>query len=234
MQEHEFEPIGSSRTLKVDVRIIAATNRDLLVAVAEGRFRRDLYYRLNVFPIVVPPLRERAVDLPLLAGFFLQRFAKKFGKPVKRLAQDTLGRLAAYDWPGNIRELQNVIERGILLSPGETLDLAPDFGPSPEVPQFHSPEALDRRPEPARERGEPRNPTDGGWAADSSTDSSVRTGSTPGSLAEVERRHIQTVLQQTRWQIEGEGGAARILNLNPSTLRSRMKNLGLRRPESLG
>src|SRR6266498_4258580 len=132
LQEQEFEPIGSSRTVKVDVRIIAATNRDLNAAVAEGKFRRDLYYRLNVFPMLVPPLRERVADVPLLASFFLQRFAKKFSKPVKKVSDTTMHRLASYSWPGNIRELQNVIERAILLSPGETLVLAPDFGPAPE------------------------------------------------------------------------------------------------------
>ena len=130
LQEQEFEPIGSSRTVKVDVRIIAATNRDLSAAVTEGKFRRDLYYRLNVFPMLVPPLRERAADVPLLVSFFLQRFAKKFGKPVKTVSESTMQRLASYTWPGNIRELQNVIERGILLSPGDTLMLAPDFGSS--------------------------------------------------------------------------------------------------------
>src|SRR6266498_3221226 len=130
LQEQEFEPIGSSRTVKVDVRIIAATNRDLSAAVAEGKFRADLFYRLKVFPITVPPLRKRAADIPLLVSFFLQRFAKKFGKPVKKVSEETIRRLAGYAWPGNIRELQNVIERAILLSPGDTLLLAPDFCPA--------------------------------------------------------------------------------------------------------
>src|SRR6266536_2224162 len=133
LQEQEFEPIGSSRTVKVDVRIIAATNRDLSAAVAEGKFRRDLYYRLNVFPISVPSLRERAADIPLLVSFFLQRFLKKFGKRVKKVSEETMRRLAGYAWPGNIRELQNVIERAILLSPGDTLLLAADFCPTPEL-----------------------------------------------------------------------------------------------------
>ncbi len=233
LQEQEFEPIGSSKTVQVDVRIIAATNRDLSVAVAEGRFRRDLYYRLNVFPITVPPLRERVDDIALLAGAFLQRFAKKFGRPVKRLPPETLQRLAAYPWPGNIRELQNVIERAILLSPGETLVLAPDFAPSA------APSATTPTPAPA-----PELPAPG--PAGSRTEG-VRSGpalgglhpggSVPGpgsaaTLEDVERQHIEAVLQQTRWQIEGAGGAARILNVNPSTLRSRMKILGLRRPST--
>jgi formate hydrogenlyase transcriptional activator len=216
LQEQEFEPLGSSKTVKVDVRLIAATNRDLSASVAEGKFRRDLYYRLNVFPIHVPPLRERAGDVPLLASFFLQRFAKKFGKPVKQVPEDTLRRLAGYAWPGNIRELQNVIERAILLSPGDTLRLAPDFapaaGPTPAAPQ------------PAGQP--PASPA----SATPSSDSVAKAGAVNGSLEEVERRHIESVLQQTNWMIEGERGAAKILNLNPSTLRSRMKNLGIQRP----
>jgi PAS domain S-box-containing protein len=206
LQEQEFEPIGSSKTIKVDVRIIAATNRDLSAAVAEGKFRRDLYYRLNVFPVAVPPLRERAADIPLLVSFFLQRFAKKFGRPVKRVADDTIQRLVRYTWPGNIRELQNVIERAILLSPGDTLTLAPDFGP----PQFTTPGLTTGK--------------------EQSVAPTAPATANSGSLEEVERRHIESVLAQANWMIEGERGAAKILNLNPSTLRSRMKNLGIKRP----
>jgi formate hydrogenlyase transcriptional activator len=219
LQEQEFEPIGSSKTIKVDVRIIAATNRDLSAAVAEGKFRRDLYYRLNVFPIAAPPLRERATDIPLLASFFLQRFAKKFGKPVKKVSNDTMHRLAAYAWPGNIRELQNVIERAILLSPGDTLMLAPDFGPASTNQVAAEVTRLNSRPVPS--------------ASIAENDQSLLTSAATvgNSLEDVERRHIESVLAQTNWMIEGERGAARILNLNPSTLRSRMKNLGIKRPE---
>jgi PAS domain S-box-containing protein len=220
LQEQEFEPIGSSKTVKVDVRIIAATNRDLGAAVAEGKFRRDLYYRLNVFPITVPPLRERAADVPLLVSFFLQRFAKKFGKPVKRVSEETMLRLAAYAWPGNIRELQNVIERAILLSPGDTLMLAPDFGPHQSrvgVP-------------PAQDEPHAGSPPAASMKEGAGETPALR--SAAGSLEDVERRHIEAVLAQTNWMIEGERGAARILNLNPSTLRSRMKNLGIKRPAS--
>jgi formate hydrogenlyase transcriptional activator len=214
LQEQEFEPIGISKTVKVDVRIIAATNRDLNAAVAEGKFRRDLYYRLNVFPIHIPPLRERTADLPLLVTFFLQRFAKKFGKPVKRLLEDTMHRLAAYAWPGNIRELQNVIERAILLSPGDTLQLAPDFGPVP----VHA--------------GVPAAASVSHSQAEVPALASAKstTAAEGGSLEDVERRHIEAVLAQTNWMIEGERGAAKILNLNPSTLRSRMQKLGVKRP----
>ena len=216
LQEQEFEPIGSSKTVKVDVRIIAATNRDLSAAATEGKFRRDLYYRLNVFPIAVPPLRERTTDIPLLVSFFLQRFAKKFGKPVKKVSEDTMLRLAGYAWPGNIRELQNVIERAILLSPGDTLMLAPDFGPvAGEVTRL--------TPKPAVQIVATEK--------DQSLLTSTATKEGSGaSLEDVERRHIESVLNQTNWMIEGDRGAAKILNLNPSTLRSRMKNLGIKRP----
>jgi len=214
LQEQEFEPIGSCKTMKVDVRIIAATNRDLSAAVAEGKFRRDLYYRLNVFPIIVPPLRERAADVPLLVSFFLQRFAKKFGKSAKHVSNETMQRLVSYAWPGNIRELQNVIERAILLSPGDALQLAPDFCPAltATLPGGRADSAETAAHDPA---------------------SALTAPGPVGAMEEVERRHIQSVLVQTNWMIEGERGAARILNLNPSTLRSRMKNLGIKRPDRL-
>jgi len=216
LQEQEFEPIGSSKTVKVDVRIIAATNRDLSTAVAEGKFRRDLYYRLNVFPIAVPPLRERTADVPLLVRFFLQKFAKKFGKTVKMVPDSTMQRLANYTWPGNIRELQNVIERAILLSPGDILQLASDFCPAPAAPG-PAPRAVSANPIAPPPAGVP-SPT-------------IPTPLVPvGPIEEVERRHIEAVLSQTNWMIEGERGAAKILNLNPSTLRSRMQKLGIKRP----
>ncbi|PYI84134.1 MAG: Fis family transcriptional regulator [Verrucomicrobia bacterium] len=219
LQEQEFEPIGSSKTVKVDVRIIAATNRDLGAAVADGKFRRDLYYRLNVFPIAVPPLRERASDVPLLVSFFLQRFAKKLGKPVKLVSEGTMRRLASYSWPGNIRELQNVIERAILLSPGDTLQLAADFCP---LPTMTVPDARSLSTRPTAHK-----------AAEIPSASAPTSAVSIGAMEEVERRHIESVLAQTNWMIEGERGAARILNLNPSTLRSRMKNLGIKRPDRI-
>jgi transcriptional regulator with GAF, ATPase, and Fis domain len=129
LQEREFEPVGSNRTLRVNVRVIAATNRDLEEAVAGGRFRADLFYRLNVVPIRVPPLRDRRADIPQLVMFFLARFAKEFGKPVEVVSQATMERLVAYDWPGNVRELQNIIERAAVLSSGRVLELGPDLLP---------------------------------------------------------------------------------------------------------
>ena len=118
LQEHEFEPLGSSRTLRVNVRIIAASNRDLEKAIQEGRFRADLYYRLNVLPITLPPLRQRRADIPLLTSFFVERFARQFGRQISGITQDTMDLLSRYDWPGNIRELQNVIERAVVLLQG--------------------------------------------------------------------------------------------------------------------
>jgi PAS domain S-box-containing protein len=221
LQEQEFEPIGSSKTVKVDVRIIAATNRDLSAAVAEGKFRRDLYYRLNVFPIAIPPLRERTADVPLLVSFFLQRFAKKFGKSAKRVSTETMQRLASYAWPGNIRELQNVIERAILLSPGDALQLAPDFCPMPEARSSRREEAS----------AEARSQRAEGRSNESLVTSAATGGDGVSSLEEVERRHIEAVLNKANWMIEGERGAAKTLNVNPSTLRSRMKNLGIKRPD---
>src|SRR5262245_49954807 len=129
LQEREFEPVGSNRTLQVDVRVIAATNRDLEDAIRTGRFRSDLYYRLNVFPIQVPPLRERRSDIPQLVMFFLDRFAKRFGRGVTKVSDATLDRLIAYPWPGNVRELQNVIERVVVTSQGPVLELDQDLLP---------------------------------------------------------------------------------------------------------
>ena len=208
LQEHEFEPIGSSKTVKVDVRVIAATNRDLLLMVREGKFRSDLYYRLNVFPITMPPLRERQEDVPLLTMFFLEKFARKLGRPILHVEEESMFRLRTYSWPGNIRELQNVIERAVVLSRGTILtvqgsalsDLSPTGNP-PNV-EVTIPTPL----------------------------SSLRTASNNiRSLEEVEREHIVAVLTQVNWQIEGDRGAAKLLNLQPSTLRSRMQKLGIAR-----
>jgi transcriptional regulator with GAF, ATPase, and Fis domain len=180
--------------VKVDVRIIAATNRNLDAAVHAGKFRADLLYRLNVFPIHVPPLRERQGDVPLLVTFFVQNFAKKLGKKVTQVSDDTMRRLAEYSWPGNIRELQNVIERAVILSAGHVLTLDEKLQQAAHV--------AGPAPAPA--------PT--------------------ASLKDTERRHIESVLIQAGWVIEGEHGAAKILGLHPNTLRSRMKKLGVKRP----
>ena len=209
LQEHEFEPLGSSRTLRVNVRIIAASNRDLEKAVQEGRFRADLYYRLNVLPVSVPPLRQRRSDIPLLTSFFVERFARQLGKQGIAIAQETIDALTQYDWPGNIRELQNVIERAVVLSQGPILRLGRDLLP------FSNDD-----PEPANEVGD-------GTSSDkpkSEGDLSAHL-----SLQQVEKRHILEVLAKTEWVIEGPRGAAKLLGLHPNTLRSRMKRLGIGR-----
>jgi len=207
LQEQEFEPIGSSRTIKVNVRVVAATNRDLQELVRAGKFRADLFYRLNVLPLHVPALRERASDIHLLTMFFVQKFAKKMGKQIAQVSDEVMRRLRSYAWPGNIRELQNVIERAVILSPGKTLLLAEEL--RAVATSSTPPEAAPNHPTPGVAKPE----TNRG-----------------GSLDEVERRHIESVLEQTNWQIEGERGAAKILEMNPSTLRSRMQKLSIKRP----
>ncbi len=202
LQEHEFERIGGSQTITADVRVIAATNRDLTRAVAEGTFRQDLYYRLNVFPIALPPLRTRPEDVPLLVHYFVSRFAAKIGRRIARVPKEALQRLATYSWPGNVRELENVIERAVILSPGPDLQIAAEM-------------LMETAPAPH-----------GGPAAEAAT-SDAR--SDPASLEAVERSHIVSVLKRTKWRIDGPDGAARVLSMNPSTLRSRLKKLGIQR-----
>jgi formate hydrogenlyase transcriptional activator len=205
LQEHEFEPLGSSRTMRVNVRIIAASNRDLEGAVQEGRFRADLYYRLNVLPIVVPPLRQRRSDIPPLTSFFVDRFVRQFGKPITGVAQHTMDLLSRYDWPGNVRELQNVIERAVVLSRGPILRLGADLLPI----AGHGAES-------------------GSNFTDRDSESAEDTA-TYASLEQIEKSHILLVLRKTGWIIEGDRGAAKILDLHPNTLRSRMKKLGIER-----
>src|SRR2546426_10991392 len=146
LQEQEFEPVGSSRTLRVDVRVIAATNRDLQEAVRTGRFRSDLFYRLNVFPLELPPLRERRSDIPHLVALCVSRFSRRFGKKIDGVSQESMDRLMSYRWPGNVRELQNVMERAVVLSEGPTLRLDQDLVPvvasegGLATPEFTAPE----------------------------------------------------------------------------------------------
>ena len=195
LQEQEFERVGGNRTLKVDVRVIAATNRDLAAMVRDGDFRTDLYYRLNVFPIRLPALRERQTDILLLARHFLDGFARKMGKPVRDITPKAQERLRRYPWPGNVRELQNVIERAVILTQGILLDVD---------------EALDLRLE-AKEGAELTEAA--------------------GSLEAMERTYILKILEETGWVIEGPQGAVAILDLKPSTLRSRMQKLNIRKPK---
>jgi PAS domain S-box-containing protein len=207
LQEREFERVGSHVTQRANVRLIAATNRDLEAAIAAGRFRQDLFYRVNVFPVRVPPLRERRADVPLLAHFFAARHAARIGKRIDGISESTLARLSGYEWPGNVRELDNVIERAVILATGFWLEVPPEavgrgYAASsfPGVRSPLPPEAAGARP-----------------SADSD------------SLDASQRRHIESVLAQTDWRIEGADGAAARLGLAASTLRSRMKKLGIRR-----
>ncbi len=205
LQEGEFERVGSSETRKVDVRVIAATNRDLLQATREGRFREDLYYRLAVFPLRVPPLRERREDIAVIASSFAERFAARLGKHVAPLSPACIARLERYPWPGNVRELRNVIERAVILTRDGHLDLS---------------RALPEIDEPARP-AEPAAPPSGGGAAP------IRTVK---DLEALERENILRALDTAAWRVAGENGAAALLGTKPSTLSSRMKALGIQRP----
>jgi formate hydrogenlyase transcriptional activator len=201
LQEREFEPVGSNRSIRVDVRIICATNRNLKQSIKEGTFRSDLYYRLNVFPLEVPPLRERRSDIPQLAMFFLSRYARNLGKRIDGISAATTNKLTNYSWPGNIRELQNLIERALILCNGRVLDLENDVSNlSGSFLASDLAQALSRVDQPQ-----------------------TRT------LQEVEREHIESVLRETHGVIEGANGAAKALGLHPNTLRHRMEKLGIKR-----
>ena len=205
LQEREFEPVGSNRSVRVDVRIIAATNRNLEESINSGKFRSDLYYRLNVFPLAVPSLRERRSDIPQLAMFFLSRCARNLGKPMEGISAAATESLLNYSWPGNIRELQNVIERALILSHGPILDLEKDLLSVSAPGVAHD------------------NGNDGETTQPAASPSSLKT------LEDVERAHILAVLQQTRGVIEGANGAAKTLGMHPNTLRHRMDKLGIKR-----
>ena len=205
LQEGEFEPVGSSQTRKVDVRVIAATNRNLLQAVNNGIFREDLYYRLNVFPVEVPPLRDRGNDIELLAHFFAEKFAKRIGRPIESLSPEGIQRLNAYSWPGNIRELQNVIERAVITSQEGRLDLD---------------RALPRTTQETTNREMPFQ------------EEAVKNIRTIKELKKIERQNLVLALKACKWRVAGKNGAARRLGIPPSTLSSRMKAFGIKRPKS--
>jgi formate hydrogenlyase transcriptional activator len=209
LQEQEFEPVGSSRTLKVDVRVVAATNRDLVADSRAGRFRADLFYRLNVFPIELPPLRERRDDIEMLAEHFMRRMARKLGKPLVGIDPESLRALKAYPWPGNIRDLQNTIERAAVLTSGTLLRI--DWN-------------LDLRQE--------ATAAVNGNASQPQSDSPDEPhAAEPQSMQAMERGHIIAILKKTHGVIEGPKGAARLLNMNASTTRFRMKKLGITRAD---
>jgi len=186
LQEREFERVGGSKTIKVDIRVIAATNRNLLFMVEQGLFRMDLYYRLNVFPIEVPALRDRIDDIPLLCNSILHKLNQKLNKNITGINNRSLIKLSHYDWPGNIRELQNILEREVILSNSKILNIKQDFNHHPK--------------------------------------NSISTKST---LAEVEKNYIIEVLTACQWRIGGNAGAAKILGMPDSTLRSKMKKLNI-------
>ena len=187
LEEGRFERLGSTKSLQVNVRIIAATNRDLAQEVTARRFRKDLYYRLNVFPISIPPLRERLEDVPPLVWAFVKQYEKKMDKRIDRIPRKSMDALQRYAWPGNARELRNIVEHAMITSSDGTLRL--------------------RLPHPASEEI-----------------------STNGSLEDVERLHILGILQKTGWRVTGKGGAAEILGMKRTTLQSKMKKLGIKRP----
>ncbi|MBW2369603.1 MAG: sigma 54-interacting transcriptional regulator [Deltaproteobacteria bacterium] len=191
LQEGEFERMGSSHTIKVDVRIIAATNRNLAEEVKAGRFRKDLWYRLNVFPITAPPLCQCWEDIPLIANSLLKKFCKKIGKQIESISDSTMKTLEEYSWPGNIRELENVIERAVISSSSHVLRLA---------------EKLEKNQTELLSEGRKK------------------------TMHEMERDYIIEILEETKWKIGGKKGAADILNLPTSTLRARVKKLGIMRP----
>ena len=199
LQDGEFERVGSNVPVKTDVRLIVATNRQLEAEVRPGRFRQDLWYRLNVFPITVPPLRQRPEDIPLLASHFVQKHCRKMGRPLLEISKATIASLQRQAWSGNVRELENVIERAVIVSRGKWIEIGED-------------EAFVRDLAPARP-----TPVHGRHAVSR-------------SMEDLQREHIRSTLEDLYWRIEGPGGAAEALGMNASTLRSRMRKLGIQRP----
>jgi formate hydrogenlyase transcriptional activator len=209
LQEQEFERLGSNRTQRVDVRIVAATNSDLSRLVAERTFRSDLFYRLNVFPIHIPALRERSEDVPHLVRYFVQKFSRRLNKAVAYIPAEAMDALSGYSWPGNIRELENFIERAVLLSPGKELRV------------------------PVSELKPVASLAESGADASSSSASLTSLTSSPSSIStleDAERQHILRALRQTAWRVAGAKGAAGILGMKRTTLQARMRKLGIRRP----
>nr|WP_316630057.1 sigma 54-interacting transcriptional regulator [uncultured Brevundimonas sp.] len=201
LQEGSYERVGEERTRKADVRIIAATNRELRKEVEAGRFREDLYYRLNVFPIAVAPLRERREDIPALVGHFVERTARRLGRPVPNLTSAGCEALERYDWPGNVRELENAIERAMITSTGERLRF--------DLPELPGASGIPL-PKP-----------------DTTRDAVL----TEAQMRELERENIVAALKRSRWKVGGKDGAAELLGIKPTTLASRMRKLELERPD---
>jgi PAS domain S-box-containing protein len=236
LQEGEFEQVGSSLTVKVDVRVVAATNRDLLAHAREGRFREDLYYRLNVFPIHLPPLRERAEDIPELARVFVENLARKTGRPAPALSATDLQRLMRYDWPGNVRELQNVMERAFITGTDGRINLDRAL---PETPAGASAAASNGESWSNDGVGS-RSGNSGielekemGMGMEDVTkqgsDALFRKVRTAVEMEDLERRNLVLALESCKWKVSGPGGAAELIGVPPTTLSSRMRALGIRR-----
>jgi formate hydrogenlyase transcriptional activator len=204
LQEREFERLGSTRTMRTDARLIAATNRDLEALVAEQKFRSDLYYRLNVFPVRVPALRERPEDIPLLVRHFVQQYSRRLGKVIDTIPSDVMSALTRYSWPGNIRELQNVIERAVILTSGPVLTVRTE-GLRPQTQPVSSTSATNGR-----------------------VPAAPGTRHIRATLEDTERQEILDALQKANWIVAGPEGAAARLGLKRSTLQSRMQKLGIR------
>ena len=212
LQEQEFEHLGGNRTIRVDVRVVAATNVDLAQLVSEKKFRSDLYYRLNVFPIQMPPLRDRPEDVPLLVRYFVQKFSRRQNKTVEYVPSPVMDALVNYPWPGNVRELENLVERAVLLSPGKELRV-----PVAELKES-SPTAVFAA-----------TPVDASRPTVLSSSPPVA-ASPLSTLDDAQRHHIVQVLRQTQWRISGPRGAAAILGMKRTTLQARMRKLGIKRP----
>jgi transcriptional regulator with GAF, ATPase, and Fis domain len=204
LQESEYERVGDDRTHSVNVRVVAATNRDLEQAVADGRFREDLYYRLSVFPIEVPPLRERGDDVIQIASHFLEKTCQEFGHRPLTLSRQQAALLKRYDWPGNIRELKNVIERAVILSRGKVLRL--DLAMSDIL-------------------NAPTAPDDAGH------ESATTKLMTDAALRDLERRNTELALSLAEWRVSGPNGAAKLLGVKPTTLADRMRKFNLEKPK---
>jgi len=212
LQEGEFERLGSGKTIKVDVRVIAATNRNLSEAAQRGHFRTDLYYRLNVYPIEMPPLRERRGDIGSLAEIFLQEAGRRLGKSFGEISGEVIEALQSYSWPGNVRELENVIGRAAVTSTTKVFQLPEGWKADVDL--------IERNSGPTSDGQTPA------IAAVTNTDRE-------GTLGEMEKAHILEVVHRTNWRIEGPKGAAVLLGLHPNTLRSRMRKLGIQRPAEI-
>jgi formate hydrogenlyase transcriptional activator len=211
LQEQEFERLGSPRTQRVDVRLVAATNCVLEHMVADKQFRSDLYYRLNVFPITIPPLRERKEDIPLLVRFFAQKFARRMRKQIETVPTDVSTALLRYSWPGNVRELENLIERAVILSQGPALQVP--------LSELKPAEARFSAPSSSNNRSNTESPPDRTSYGETTND----------RLEAVERDHILHVLRETRWVVGGPAGAAARLGMKRTTLQARMRKLGISR-----